>query len=111
MPANQSHKNIFRNFYRRSVAISKEKRIQHLDNIVNIQVAMQCHTLITVKHMYTSYIIREKMIILGNKGDYWSSLNFYQLKVWIIFIFNPSDGMYHHQSKGYDETLTDVPKI
>lgn len=45
MPANQSHKNIFRNFYRRSVAISKEKRIQHLDNIVNIQVAKQCHTL------------------------------------------------------------------
>lgn len=26
MPANQSHKNIFRNFYRRSVAISKEKK-------------------------------------------------------------------------------------
>lgn len=46
MPANQSHKNIFRNFYRRSVAISKEKKIQHLDNIVNIQVAMQCHTLL-----------------------------------------------------------------
>lgn len=59
MPANQSHKNIFRNFYRRSVAINK-KKIQHLDNIVNIQVAMQCHTLITVKHMHTSYIIREK---------------------------------------------------
>lgn len=54
---------------------------------------------------------KRKMIILGNKGDYWSSLNFYQLKVWIIFIFNPSDGMYHHQSKGYDETLTDVLKI
>lgn len=28
------------------------------------------YTIITVKHMYTSYIIREKMIILGNKGDY-----------------------------------------
>lgn len=45
MPANQSHKNIFRNFYKRSVAINK-KKIQHLDNIVNIQVAMQCHTLL-----------------------------------------------------------------
>lgn len=35
MPANQSHKNIFRNFYRRSVAICKEKEF-HLDIIVNI---------------------------------------------------------------------------
>lgn len=53
MPANQSHKNIFRNFYRRSVAISKEKKIQHLDNIVNIQVAMQCHTLLHYNHCKT----------------------------------------------------------
>lgn len=50
-------------------------------------------------------------MIINIKGDYWSSINIYQLLIWQFSSLNPSDGMHHHQSKGYDETLTDVLKI